>query len=115
MDLDILRRPFLQVPLKNIAEIYNDQILPRMTKKNKVVAISTAIILMITYKLNKLLRPPRHLAHIPYQSYFSLISSLLTKKTFLERSQHFGLPLINSKESNGLYLVTMMLPFYIYL
>jgi hypothetical protein len=103
--MDILQHSFLQVPLKNLAEIYQNDVAPQLTKRNKVIAIGTAILLMISYKVSAIIRPPRNLRHIPHQSYFSFISSLLSKETILERSQRYGLPHINSDESNGIYLV----------
>lgn len=107
-----LQKSFMEVPLKNLTEIYNNEVIPRLTKKNKVIAISAAIVLMVTYKLNDLLRPPRKLRHIPHQGYFSFLMSLFRKETVLERSQRYALPQIDSAESNGLYLVITI---YIYM
>ncbi|KAI8879154.1 cytochrome P450 [Backusella circina FSU 941] len=102
--METLQLSFLEVPLKKLIELYKNDVVPQLTKKNKVIAIGTAILLVVSYKINTIIRPPRNLRHIPHQSYFSFISSILSKETILERSQRYGLPHINSEESNGIYL-----------
>jgi hypothetical protein len=44
--MDILQHSFLQVPLKKLAEIYQNEVVPQLTKRNKVIAIGTAILLI---------------------------------------------------------------------
>jgi hypothetical protein len=103
--MEVFQHPFLEAPLKNLSELYYNQVVPRLTTKNKVIAITTAIFLVVSYKISNKIMPPRSLRHIPHQAYFSYFISLISREPVLKRQQRFGLPVINSKENNGLYLV----------
>jgi hypothetical protein len=103
--MSLIQNTFLQVPFQQLTEVYYEQVVPRLTKKNKVIAITAAIFLLVSSKLNALLRPPRKLRHIPYQGFFSYFVSLITDDSILERSQRYALPTVNSEENNGMYLV----------
>jgi hypothetical protein len=70
-----------------------------------VIAISAAVVL-ICYKITDMLKPPKHLRHIPYQNYFGHFVSILKRDSALERAQKFSFNLINSQDSNGLFLVS---------
>ncbi|KAI8883547.1 cytochrome P450 [Backusella circina FSU 941] len=104
--MSILPSSFLEVPLKQLNEAYYEQIVPKLTKKNKAVAVVAVAFLVVFSKLNTLLRPPRKLRHIPYQGFFSYLVSLAKDKSILQRSQRYGLPKVDSEENNGIYLRT---------
>ncbi|KAI8881514.1 cytochrome P450 [Backusella circina FSU 941] len=101
--MDTLQSSYLEVSFKNLTNIYNSEIVLRLTKRNKIVAISAAIILIISYKINNIIRPPRKLLHIPHQGFFNFFLNLLRNEPTIQRAQRYSLPLINSKNSNGLY------------
>ncbi|KAI8878901.1 cytochrome P450 [Backusella circina FSU 941] len=95
---------FFEDSLKNFIDIYYKEIVPRLTKKNKVVAISAAVLLTVLYKVNQIIRPPRNLRHIPYQGYFDFMSSIFKKESPLVKAERFSLPLLDSAKGNGIYL-----------
>jgi hypothetical protein len=103
--MNTLQNSFMKIPYANLANIYSNEIAPRLTRRNKVIAISAAILLIISYKITNIIRPPRKLLHIPYQGYFSFFLNLLRNEPVIQRAQRFSLPLLNSKDSNGLYSV----------
>jgi hypothetical protein len=103
--MEIIQQTLESPLVKNITEIYSNEIVPRLTKRNKVIAISAAIFLMVSYKISNVIHPPRKLRHIPHMGYFDFLSTFLKKEHMLQRSQIFALPLVNSEGSNGLYLV----------
>jgi hypothetical protein len=107
--MPLIQNTFLQVPLQQLTEVYYEQVVPRLTKKNKVIVITAAIFLLVSSKLNALLRPPRKLRHIPHQGFFSYLVSLTADDSILKQSQRYALPTVNSKENNGLYLVYMFI------
>jgi hypothetical protein len=103
-----LTRSFFEGSLNNVIDIYNKEIVPRLTKKNKALAISAAVLLTVMYQVNRLIRPPRNLRHIPYQGYFSHLSAMFKKEPPLTQSQRFSLPYLDSKKGNGIYLVLVI-------
>jgi hypothetical protein len=111
MSLILLQRSFLEAPSK-ITEFYYDQVMPRLNKRSKVIAISAAVVL-ICYKITDMLKPPKHLRHIPYQNYFGHFVSILKRDSALERAQKFSFHLINSQDSNGLFLVRQFISIWV--
>jgi hypothetical protein len=104
--MSILNQPFLQNQLDHAITLYNDQILPRLTKKTKVIAISTAVALSVVfYVRDTVFKPPKNLRHIPYIGYFSKIKSILIGESYWDRVYRVKLPLLESKDHNGLILV----------
>jgi hypothetical protein len=104
--MEILQNSFLEAPFKKLTDIYANEIVPKLTKKNKLIGISAAILMIVAYQINSIIRPPRNLRHIPRQGYFNFLSSLLGNEPILKRAQRYALPLVNSNKNNGLYLVT---------
>lgn len=89
-----------------IIKFYNNQNVPQLVKNNKMIAISTAVTLSIIYLFReKVMKPPKHLRHIPYIGYFSVFKSLISGESFWDRTYKVVIPQIEAKESNGLYLV----------
>lgn len=104
-----IRHPFLEAPLNQAMNFYNQYVVPRLTKKNKVIAISTAIVLSVYFIVDKVLRPPKNLRHIPYESYWSFFKSLFSGESFIEKTERVRLPILNAPENNGIYMVSICL------
>nr|BDB32877.1 cytochrome P450 monooxygenase [Thamnidium elegans] len=99
-----LQSGFLQVPLKNAIEIYINEVIPRLTKKNKVIGISVAIFMSLILLIrDRVFKPPRNLRHIPYFGYYSLIKSIASGESLYDRSMRVHVPLVNSSR-DGLYV-----------
>lgn len=106
--MSLLENSFLKLPLQNATQLYNDEVVPRLTKKNKVIAISAAVALSIIYFIrDRVTKPPRKLRHIPYLSYFGVLKSMYSKESVRDRSARVHIPEINSENSNGLFLVNI--------
>lgn len=103
----ISQYPYLEKRLNHILDIYNQYIVPRLTKKNKAIAISTAVALSLYIIVDKYIKPPRKLRHIPYQSYYEFLKTILYKETYDTRAKNFYLPTINSPSNNGIYMVSL--------
>ncbi|KAI9345054.1 cytochrome P450 [Pilaira anomala] len=103
--MSLSEKTFLQIPLQNSLKFYNEEIVPRLTKKNKVIAISAAVALSLIYFIqDRILKPPRHLRHLPYLSYFGTLKSLWKGESIWDRQHRLHLPLIESENNNGLFL-----------
>lgn len=102
----ITNNAYLQAPLQRVIEIYQQQIVPRLTTKNKTIGITAAVAMTLIYLIrDKILKPPRNLRHIPYQGYYDFIKSIYKKETYWDRAHRWTLPFIDSESSNGLYVV----------
>ncbi|KAI8875653.1 cytochrome P-450 cyp509A1, partial [Backusella circina FSU 941] len=66
--------------------------------------IVSFLLTLVIYKANKILRPPKHLRHIPHLSFIGVLFSLITKKGYKHFAKEKTIPMINSPESKGLYL-----------
>lgn len=108
MSSSLLRTTFDQ-----FYDVYNQYIVPRLTKRNKSIAISTAIAVSLYFYLESF-KPPKKLRHIPYQHYFSSLKAALRGETFIQQTEEFRLPLINSPGNNGIYMVTNALSFFFF-
>jgi hypothetical protein len=96
----------LEAPLKTILDFYSKTVVPRLTKKNKTIAISTAVALSIVYIIrDRLLKPPKRLRHIPYHGYFDVIRNIFKNESYWDRAYRVTLPHIDGPESNGIYMV----------
>jgi hypothetical protein len=86
--------------------LYNEHIVPKLTPKNKVIAISVAITMSMVYIVQKALTPPKHLRHIRHLSPFSMIRSILVGETYWNRAYRVYIPMIDAPDNkNALYLV----------
>ncbi|KAG2213089.1 hypothetical protein INT47_011238 [Mucor saturninus] len=96
--MSLLQNSFLEVPLKNALVLYTNEVVPRLTKKNKIISISVSVALSLIYLISeKVLKPPKNLRHIPYISYFDSIKSVLRKESASDRSDRVFLPEIDQK------------------
>ncbi|KAI7893584.1 cytochrome P450 [Mucor mucedo] len=96
--MSLLQNSFLEVPLKNALALYNKEVIPRLTKKNKIISISVAVALSLIYLIReKVLKPPKHLRHIPYISYLDSVKAILTRESAWDRSYRVFLPEIDQK------------------
>lgn len=78
--MSLIQNSFLQAALQNAVSLYNNEIIPRLTKKNKTIAVNVAVALTLVYLIkDRFLKPPRQLYHIPYLGYFSAIKSMIRK------------------------------------
>lgn len=106
--MSLLENSFLKLPLQNAIQLYSDEVVPRLTKRNKVIAISVAVALSFIYFIrDRVTKPPRKLRHIPYLSYFGVLKSMYSKESVRDRSARVHIPEINSENSNGLFLVNI--------
>ncbi|GAA5801589.1 hypothetical protein HPULCUR_007037 [Helicostylum pulchrum] len=102
--MSLIQSGFLQVPLKNAIEIYNNEVIPRLTKKNKAIGISFAIFMSFVLLMrDRVFKPPRNLRHIPYFGYYSLIKSIASGESLYDRGMRVHVPLVNSSH-DGLYV-----------
>ena len=102
----IKNNTFLQEPLQKAIEIYQQDVVPRLTKKNKTIAISTAVAISLIYFIrDKYFKPPKNIRHISYQGYFDVIKSIIIKESYWDRAYRLSLPTIDSETNNGLYVV----------
>lgn len=102
----ILQSPYIQEQLDLATTLYNDYIVPRLTKKNKKIAISTAVALSLIYFIrDRVLKPPKRLRHIPYITHASVIKSLIIGETHWDRANRVRLPIVDAPGTSGLYLV----------
>ncbi|KAI9472014.1 MAG: cytochrome P450 [Benjaminiella poitrasii] len=93
------------IPIAQFVELYEHSIIPRLTRRNKAIAISAAVTLSLFYFIReKVLKPPKRLRHIPYYGLYETLKSALTKETYWDESYRAVLPQINSPSSNGIYL-----------
>ncbi|KAI9473441.1 MAG: cytochrome P450 [Benjaminiella poitrasii] len=71
----------------------------------KGFTFKTAVTLAFLYIIHdRIFKPPRRLRHIPYLSYFDIWKLLFKKEKFCDYSHRVTLPLINSEQSNGIYV-----------
>jgi hypothetical protein len=64
----ILQNRYIQEQLNLATTLYNEYILPRLTKKNQTIAISTAVAISLVYLIReKILKPPKKAS--PYSLY----------------------------------------------
>jgi hypothetical protein len=106
--MSFLQNSYLQEQIQRVITIYNNQIVHGLTKKNKVIAISTAVCISIAYLIRDIiLKPPRQLRHIPYIGYFSVFKSLIKGESFWDRVYRVKLPKLGSPDNKGIYLVNI--------
>ncbi|KAI8079517.1 cytochrome P450 [Gilbertella persicaria] len=90
---------------QSLVDVYRDTILPRLTQRNKAIGIGLAVALTFLYYVqDRLLKPPKQFRHLPYQSYFELIQSVIQKESYWDRAYRTVMPKIDTKESCGLYM-----------
>lgn len=105
--MSLIPNDFLQAQVATVVDFYNEKITPRLTTKNKVVTISAAVALsLILLFREKVLKPPKKLRHIPYVGIFDIFKVLFLGETFWQRAYRAQLPLIESPESKGLFMVS---------
>lgn len=86
--------------------VYKNQVIPRLTKKNKFISIAVAVALSVAYLIGEMiLKPPRNLRHIPYVGYFSIIKSMIINESKWNRAYRVHLAEIDKPNHKGLLLV----------
>ena len=106
MSLLIESNILLQGPLQKAIKLYHKDIVPLLTKKNKTIAISTAVAIYLIYFIrDRYFKPPKNIRHIPYQDYFDFVKSLIIKESHWDRAYKVLLPVIDSETNPGLFVV----------
>lgn len=106
----ITQNQFLKAQLDNITELYTYHVVPKLSKRNKAIAIGTAITLSLIALFNeKVLKPPKKLRHIPHISIFNMLIVFIRGESYWERAHRAQIPLLNQPDSKGLYLVTYLI------
>lgn len=96
----------LQFAFNNVFSLFMKKAVPRLIKRNKLVAISTAFVLFIIYLFKeKVMKPPKNLRHIPHIGYFSIFRTVITGESFWDRTYRVIIPFVDTLKTNGLYLV----------
>lgn len=95
---------FLHAPLHDAIHLYKKEIAPILLNNNKVIAIVAALSL-IYFIQDRVLKPPSNLRHLPYLSCFGVIKSMSSKESFWSRCYNAHLPIIDAKNSKGLFMV----------
>nr|BDB32844.1 cytochrome P450 monooxygenase [Thamnidium elegans] len=95
---------FLKTPLETMIQLYTTEVIPHLTKRNKTIGITTAIVLSSIYFIrDTVFKPPRNLRHLPYFGYFSVIRSLMKGESMFDRGYSAHIPLVNARP-DGLYV-----------
>lgn len=103
----VLQNSFLELPLQNAVALYHDHVVPRLTRKNKSVAISVAIVLsLIAFIREKILKPPKNIRHIPYISVIKSIKATLRDESIWNRAYKLYLPAIHTPGNKGVIAVS---------
>ncbi|KAI8877202.1 cytochrome P450 [Backusella circina FSU 941] len=102
--MSFLQNSFLEIPLENALKVYNEEILTRVSRKNQFIAIGAAVALTLVYKVRELMRPPKHLRHIPYFGYIDLLSAYVKEKRYIDIAYLRSLPLLRRPENKGIYV-----------
>ncbi|KAI8877924.1 cytochrome P450 [Backusella circina FSU 941] len=97
--MSIIKNYFLNTPFLKQLQLIS-------TNKKKVISVTAAssFILFLIYSVNKLVRPPKNLRHIPYQSFFQFCVALLKNESIMERSRYYSQKYLDKKGSTGLYM-----------
>lgn len=116
----VLQNSFLELPLQNAIALYYDHVVPRLTRKNKAVAISVAVALsLIAFIREKILKPPKSIRHIPYISVIDSVKATLRDDSIWNRAYKLYLPAIHSPGNKGIIAVNIhtnrSVPSFVYL
>lgn len=106
--MSLLQNEFLKVPFENALHLINKELIPRLTKKNKSIAISVAVAMSVVYFLTELVKPPKKLRHIPYINHLGAVWSSLVYESVWDRAYRVHLPELTKKEHPGLFMVRSM-------
>ncbi|KAI8330262.1 cytochrome P450 [Choanephora cucurbitarum] len=90
--------------IQNLLELYNLYVLPNLTKRNKKIGISAAVVFSMIYFLNRLLKPPKHLRQFPYVSYYTVIKSAVRGEAIRDFDTHVIAPLLDKSPNQAVYL-----------
>lgn len=106
--MSLIQNSFLEVPLQNAINLYNNEVVPRLTKRNKVIGITAAVAISLVYLIReKILKPPKKIRHIPYLGFTTLVKSILANESISDRTYKLNLPQLHKPGNKGLYSVCM--------
>jgi hypothetical protein len=97
---------FLFAFIKSARSVFTFKTRAEISRKNNVIFFSFALFMMLIYNIHKVITPPKNLRHLPYVTYYNMIKSLLKGESFTDIAKHTTIPMINSSDSKGLYLVS---------
>jgi hypothetical protein len=95
--MSILQKDFLNIPFLKQSIVINKKVLS--------ITAASSFILFLVYGIDKLVRPPKNLRHIPYQNFFQFCTALLKNESIMERSRYYSQKYLDIKDSTGLYVV----------
>ncbi|CAO3639437.1 unnamed protein product [Mucor hiemalis] len=102
--MSLIQNFFLEAPLQNAVNLYNNEVLPRLTKRNKVIGISAAVAISLVFLIREnVLKPPKKIRHIPYLSFIKVVKSMFANESISDRTYKLNLPKLHSPENKGLY------------
>lgn len=102
---DITSKELLNKSVQKVVAFFNNEVTPRLNKKNKVIGVSVAVALTLVYIIrDRVFKPPKDIRHIPYLGYLSVIKSLYKGDSLFDRGYKVNIPLLNSSKL-GLYAV----------
>ncbi|KAI8359149.1 cytochrome P450 [Blakeslea trispora] len=91
--------------IQYLIDLYHTHIATRLTKKSKNIGVGTAVIITLLYYIhNRILKPPKELRHIPYQTYYSFFGSVLRKESLRDLYRRDILPAFDHEKNDGIYL-----------
>lgn len=99
----VLKNTFLELPLRNAMAFY--QALPKVSQRNKVVAISVAVALSLIAYIRERVKPPKSIRHIPYINFMTSVKSIIKEDSVWKRAYNIHLPQMHS--SKGIFSVSI--------
>ncbi|KAI8891346.1 cytochrome P450 [Backusella circina FSU 941] len=98
--MSFLRKSYIFSPIRYFGHLFQN-VSSKRKQQLAVIGLATAL---IYYKLDKALKPPKELGHIPYFGYIQLLLSILRGEKYVDRALRTSIPEINSSENRGIYL-----------
>ncbi|KAI8366859.1 cytochrome P450 [Blakeslea trispora] len=93
------------LPVQRLMELYNTYVLPRLTKRNKTIGISTAVAFSVMYFIyERIIKPPKHLRQFPYVTYYQSIKTALMKESARAFDRRVVAPKLKDEWKEGVYL-----------
>ncbi|OBZ91245.1 hypothetical protein A0J61_00715 [Choanephora cucurbitarum] len=88
-----------------LIELYHKHVADHLTKKNKKIGITAAVVATLVYYIHdRIFKPPKELRHIPYQTYYSFVGSILRQESLWESYRRKILPVMDDKDNDGIYV-----------
>jgi hypothetical protein len=95
---------FMNQAIRGVLTMYKGMVFPYL-KYRRGSIISASILVWLVFKLDGIFRPPKNIRHIPYFGMFGMLCSVIKGERYTDSALRTSLPEINSRESNGIYIV----------